>query len=175
MLTRFCKSDPISINFKFDKLPVWCHDFQQKDTQHNIWHNRTWCKSLFSTFSLNDTRHNNNLLAECLHVECRDLFIDMLNVIMLSVIMLNVIMLSVIMLNVIMLSVCMLNIAMLNVFMLNVVMLNVVMQSGVAPPVLLKRSIFQGCINSATAVAKAFFSAFRVSISIPHTSVKLFF
>ncbi len=75
----------------------------------------------------------------------------MLNVIMLSVITLNAIMLSVIMLSVIMLSVIM-----LNVIMLNVVMLNVVMQSGVAPPVLLKRSTFQGSINCAIAGARTF-------------------
>jgi hypothetical protein len=67
--------------------------------------------------------------AECVYVECRILFVVMLNVFMVSVVMLNVITLSVIMLSVIMLNVYILSVVMLNVITLSVVMLSVLAPS----------------------------------------------
>jgi hypothetical protein len=82
-------------------------------------------KSLFATLSMNDTQHNSKSAIRH-KVECRDLFIVVLNIIMLSVVMLHcysaesiyaerhdlfIVMLNVIMLSVIMLVVVMLSVA----------------------------------------------------------------
>ncbi len=81
--------------------------------------------------------------AECCCAGCRDIFIDMLNVIILSVVMLSVIMLSVIMLSVIMLIVLLLGVVMLSVVVLSVIMLSVVMLNVATLSVVAPRNALQ--------------------------------